>query len=668
MMTEGEICWAPSVEQVEHSQLLQFMRWLASHRGLMFSDYDTLWRWSVNDAQGFWTALWEYFEIIGDPPTDTVVHGDEMLGARWFEGSRVNYAEHMLRHERDAALDEIAIHHSSEIRPLSSMTWRELGSSVRKLASQLRALGLQPGDRVVSYMPNIVETAVAMLASTAIGCIWSSAAPEFGVRTVVDRFGQIGPKLMFAADGYSFAGKLFERRDEVAAIVAEIPSLEHIVWLPYIHDEPAPALPVPTLTWSDLTSGPEVRPEQFNFERVPFDHPLWVLFSSGTTGLPKGIAHSHVGMLLDQTKAMRLHFDLSPGQSMFFFTTAGWMMWNAVMSALLARASAVLFDGSPTWPDQGKLWTLAEQTGATLFGASPTLVKMMDDAGIRPAETYDLSRMNKLVLGGAPATPATFEWLYQNVKQDMWVINTSGGTDLCGGLVGPVPSRNVCAAAMQGVLLGLSVEAWDEDGTPLVDAIGELVVTKPFPSQPLCFWGDEGRERYRATYFERFPGVWWHGDFIKITSEGSCYIYGRSDATLNRFGVRIGSAEIYAVLANIDRVVDGVIVCCETAGGGYFMPMFVQLRDGDILDESLIAEINTTLRAQTSPRHVPDAIFQVPLVPYTLTGKRMEIPVRKLIMGSPAEKIVSRDAMADGTALDWFVDFAGSPANKALPR
>ena len=668
MMTEGEICWVPSAERIEQSQMQQFMGWLRTERGLHFAEYEALWRWSVDDAEGFWDALWEFFEIIGDRPKGLMVQGADMLGARWFEGSRVNYAEHMLRHERDAEQSEIAIQHSSEIRPLASMTWQELGAAVRKTATNMRALGLQPGDRVVSYMPNIIETAIAMLASTAIGCVWSSAAPEFGVRTVVDRFGQIGPKLMFAADGYSFAGKLFDRREEVAAIAAEISSLEHIVWLPYIYDEAAPALPVPTSAWSDLASGPDIASEQFAFERVAYDHPLWVLFSSGTTGLPKGIAHSHVGMLLDQTKAMRLHFDLSPGQSMFFFTTAGWMMWNAVMSALLARASAVLFDGSPTWPDQGKLWTLAEESGATLFGASPTLVKMMDDAGIHPGETYDLSRMNKLVLGGAPATPATFEWVYRHVKQDLWVINTSGGTDLCGGLVGPVPTRPVRAAEMQGIVLGLSVESWDEDGNPLVDAVGELVVTKSFPSQPLFFWGDEGHERYRATYFERFPGVWWHGDFVKITSEGGCYIYGRSDATLNRFGVRIGSAEIYAVLAKIDRIVDSAIVCCETTDGGYFMPLFVQLRDGDVLDDTLIAEIATRLRAETSPRHIPDDVFQVPLIPYTLTGKRMEIPIRKLIMGTPAEKIVSRDAMADGSALDWFVDFAGSPENKAFPR
>lgn len=665
MMVEGDECWAPSKEWIEHCEMRRFTTWLRDEHGRDFAGYDELWRWSVEEASDFWSALWDFFEIEGERGAGPVIAGTGMMETQWFEGARVNYAEHMLRHEARAGPDETAISHSSECRSLARTSWGELGRAVRTTATRLRAMGLKPGDRVASYMPNIIETAIAMLATTAIGAIWSSAAPEFGARTVIDRFGQIGPKLLFVADGYGFAGKTFDRRTEIAAIVAELPTLEHVVSLDYLGLGALPPLGVPETRWHDFARGEAVRREDFKFERVPSDHPLWILFSSGTTGLPKAIVHGHLGMLLDQSKQMRLHFDMKPGQSMFFYTTAGWMMWNAVMSALLAGASAILYDGSPTWPDQRKLWQLAEESGATMFGASPTLVKMMDEAGLVPAQLFDLARLDKLVLGGAPATPSTFDWIYRNVKHDLWVINTSGGTDLCGSLVGPVPMRPVRAAEMQGIMLGLSVETWDEAGQRVVDTIGELVVTRPFPSQPLFFWGDTDKTRYRETYFGHFPGVWWHGDFMKVTEAGGCYIYGRSDATLNRFGVRIGTAEIYGVLADIERVADSVVICCETTDGGFYMPLFVELREGDTLDDELIAEIGSRLRRQTSPRHIPDEILQVPRIPYTLSGKRMEIPVRKLLMGAPLDRVAASDAMADPQAMDWFVAFAAAPANRA---
>lgn len=668
MITEGEVCWTPSADQIEQSEMRHFMRWLKEHRGLDLSDYTALWQWSVSNAPDFWDALWDFFEIIGERRTGPVMQGSSMLDTRWFEGARVNYAEHILRREAIAEPDEVAITHSSETRPLAKVSWRDLGDAVRKTATFLRKQGLQPGDRVASYMPNILETAIAMLATTAIGCVWSSAAPEFGVRTVLDRFGQVEPKLLFAADGYSFAGKRFDRRAEVAAIVDALPSLQQVVWLSYLGLGEAPQLPVPVVDWSSVEAAEPVARDDFAFERVASDHPLWVLYSSGTTGLPKAIVHSHIGMLLDQSKQMRLQFDLKPGQSMFFYTTAGWMMWNAVMSAMLAGASSVLYDGSPSWPDLGKLWSIAEEAEATMVGASPTLVKLMDDAGLAPGRQFNLGKLDKLVLGGAPATPQTYEWLYRNVKEDVWLINTSGGTDLCGSLVGPVPMRPVRAAEIQGIALGIALAAWDDAGAPLTDAIGELVVTQPFPSQPLYFWGDEGNKRYRETYFERFPGVWWHGDFIKVTSAGGCYIYGRSDATLNRFGIRIGTSEIYSALAGITSIADSVVVCCETPDGGFFMPMFVELRDGAQLDDALRGAIVAQLRAETSPRHVPDVILQVPKVPYTLTGKRMEIPVRKLLMGNRFDQVAAPDAMADPTALDWFIGFAKTPDNKAILR
>ncbi|WP_235589464.1 acetoacetate--CoA ligase [Sphingobium sp. MI1205] len=641
------------------------MRYLERQKGLKFDGYEALWRWSVDDPAAFWAALWDYFEILSDEPYDAVMSGPDMISTRWFAGAKINYAEHVLRYEVEAKPDEVALHHSSEIRPYSVTSWTELGDAVRALATQLRAYGIEPGDRVGSYMPNVPETAIAMLAVTAIGAIWSSAAPEFGVKTVVDRFAQIEPKLLFAADGYSFAGRKFDRRTEIAEIAGQLPSLERIVWLPYLGQDVPDDIGIETLLWEEMIAKQGPARGDFRFERVACDHPLWVLFSSGTTGLPKAIVHSHVGMVLDQSKQMRLHFDLKPGQSMFFYTTTGWMMWNAVMSALLAGAAAILYDGSPTWPNLNKLWEIAEQSGATTFGASPTLVKMMDDAKMRPAEDHDLSRLDKIVLGGAPSTPATFEWLYANVKPDMWIINTSGGTDLCGGLLGSVPSRAVRAAEMQGRLLGIAVEAWDDAGKPLVGQVGELVVTKPFPSQPLFFWGDEGNARYYDTYFSTYPNIWRHGDFVKITSDGGCYVYGRADATLNRFGVRIGTSEIYGALVGIDCIVDSVIICCETADGGFFMPLFVELHDGDTLDEPLIDDIKRRLKEQASPRHVPDVVLQVPKVPYTLTGKKMEVPLRKLLMGAPIGKVATADAMADPRALDWYAAFADRPEIRA---
>jgi acetoacetyl-CoA synthetase len=661
MLAEGDLCWTPSAASVEGARMADFVRWLELERGLQFDEYEGLWRWSVTNTAEFWSALWSYFDILSDKPFEAVMTSADMISTAWFPGVTVNYAEHMLRHEANAAPDEVAIHHSSEIRPFATMTWAELGNASRRVATKMRVLGIRPGDRVVSYMPNVPETAIAMLAATAIGAVWSTVSPEFGVKTVVDRFSQIEPKLLFAADGYSFGGKLFDRRAEVVAIAKQLPSLEKIVWLPYLGLE-CPEVPeYENMHWDDLLATSAPAREQFSYERVHSQHPLWVLFSSGTTGPPKAIAHSHVGMVLDQTKQMLLHFDLKPGEALFFYTTTGWMMWNSVLSALLAGASAVLYDGSPTWPAPDALWTLAEKTPVTMFGVSPTLVSLMNEANMHPGLTHNLLHLRKVLVGGAPSTPATFEWLYNNVKSDLWVMNTSGGTDLCGGLVGSVPSRPVRAAEIQGRLLGIAVEAWDDAGKPVIGEVGELVITRPFPSQPLFFWGDAKKQRLRETYFSTYPGVWRHGDFIKVNQDGGCYIYGRADATLNRFGIRIGTSEIYTVLSRIERVVDSAIVCCETADGGFFMPLFVELCVGDTLDDLLVGEIKSRLRQEASPRHVPDIVLQVPKVPYTLTGKKMEVPLRKLIMGMSASLVASPDAMVDSTALDWFEEFAQRP-------
>ncbi|MBL6749863.1 MAG: acetoacetate--CoA ligase [Nevskia sp.] len=657
MVAEGELLWTPSAEFVQRSNLVRYMGWLRRERGLEFADYHALWQWSVHDTEGFWRSIWEFFDVQSDTPLQRVLDSKAMPGTRWFEGTRVNYAEHLLRHQSQSP-DQVVFHHISETRPLAGMTWRELGRQVRIVATQLRAMGVAPGDRVVSYMPNVPETAVAMMATTAIGAVWSSAAPEFGVKTVTERFSQIAPKLLFAADGYRFGGRDFRREAEVRKIVGELPSLERVVWLPYLDPEGQPPELPGVLSWGRLLEHPDVPAGDFRYARVEYDHPLWVVFSSGTTGLPKAIVHSHVGVLLEHLKVMHFHLDLKPGSAMFFYSTTGWMMWNMVIASLLTGSAAVLYDGNPAYPTPDFLWKLAANTGTTSFGASPTFVQMMEKAGLHPGDTHDLSRLEAVVLGGAPSTPETFGWFYRCVKRDLWVTSQSGGTELCSGFVGAAPTLPVHAGEIQTRCLGMDVHAWSDGGQERIDDVGELVVTTPFPSMPIHFWNDAGGRRYRESYFETFPGVWRHGDFIKINRRGGCYIYGRSDSTLNRYGVRIGTAEIYRAVEQVAEVADSLIVCCELPGGNFFMPLFVRLKPGNGLDDALRVKINARLREDCSPRHVPDRIYAVEAVPYTLTGKKMEVPVRKILMGWPLEKAASRDSMMNPEAIDFFVRFA----------
>jgi len=660
-MTEGELLWAPDPAVAAQSTVARFMRWLADERGLRFGTYEELRRWSVTDLEGFWGAVWDFFGVESSVPYERVLSARTMPGAAWFEGSRVNYAEHLLRHERVAAPDEAALVHSSELRPLAAMTWRELGGAVRVFATRLRALGIRPGDRVAAYMPNIPETAVAKLATIAVGAVWSSAAPEFGARTVIDRFAQIEPKLLFVTDGYRFGGKDFDRTSEIRTILAELPTVERVVWLTYLNPDGAPRIDGAT-AWSELLDHPPVGADEFAYERVAHDHPLWVLFSSGTTGLPKPIVHSHAGVLVESLKGTGLAQNLSPRSRMFFYTTTGWMMFNALLSALLQGASVVLYDGHPAYPAPDLLWRLAADARATCFGASPTFVQMMQKAGVVPRERFDLATLTSVLLTGSPVTPESTAWFYESVKRDLWVTSPSGGTELCAGLVGGSPLLPVYAGEIQCRLLGMDVHAWNAAGEDVVDEVGELVVTSPSPSMPLYFMNDPDGARYRETYFEQFPGAWRHGDFIKINARGGCYIYGRSDATLNRHGVRIGSAEIYRAVEQLDEVADSLVVCLELPGGRFYMPLFVRLSEGAILDDALRARIGAKLRADCSPRHVPDEIHRVEAIPYTLTGKKMEIPVRRILAGTPPEKAASREAMMQPAALDWYVAFAASRA------
>ncbi len=659
MVKEGDWLWTPDAQAVARSNLRIYLDWLARERGLRLEDYAALWDWSVRQPEAFWSSIWQWCGVLHDGSAARVTDGAGMPHTRWFPDARVNYAEHVLRHAAQADPAQVAFHYASEEGPVRTMSLRELDGKVRRMARWLRARGVGPGDRVVAYLPNVPACAVAMLATTSIGAVWSAAAIEFGVRTVVDRFRQIEPKVLIAADGYRFGGQDYDRRDEVAQIVSALPGLQALVWVPALQGDAARvACGVEQHAWADVLAGPEVAAQDFAYERVASGHPLWVVFSSGTTGLPKPIVHSHVGMVVEHLKLMHLQMDLRPGSSMFFYSTTGWMMWNLLVAALMTGSSAVLYDGSPLHGGPQCLWQLAQATRATCFGASPTFVQMMQKAGLQPGRSFDLSALDTIVLSGAPCTPETFAWFYEAVKRDLWVTSQSGGTEICSGFVGAAPTQPVYAGEIQARMLGMAVEVWDEQGRALRDAVGELVVLQPCPSMPIMFWNDPAGERYREAYFEHFPGVWRHGDFMKINQRGGCYIYGRSDSTLNRHGVRIGAAEIYRVVEAVPEVADSLVVCCELPGGEFFMPLFLKLRSDAALDGALRARIAGELRRNCSPRHVPDTMLQVQRIPYTLTGKKMEVPVRKILMGWALERAANPDAMADPSALDEYLALA----------
>jgi len=671
---EGDLLWTPSPERAERSNLAVFTRWLAAERGLRFDTYQQLWRWSVTDLDAFWQAVWDFCGVQASTPPTAVLGRRTMPGTEWFPGARLNYAEHILRHERqpprpgsgarppaeNADLAD-ALVYASEAAPLAGMPWATLGGQVRILATWLREVGVRPGDRVAAYLPNVPQAVVAMLATTSIGAIWASCAPDFGWQGVLDRFQQLQPKVLFAVDGYRFGGKHHDRREELGRILAGLPSVEHVVHVPAMPstNNPAPlGVGEREIAWDALLDRPPVPAEGFKFEQVPFGHPLWVLFSSGTTGLPKALVHSHGGIMIEQLKLQRFHLDLRPGDRLFFFTTTGWMMWNFLVSALLLGVVPVLYDGSPLHPDAGTLWKIAQDARVTLLGSSPAYVDRMRKAGIVPGDRYDLSALRTIFPAGSPVSPECTAWFYRNVKQDLWVATGSGGTDCCTGFVGGVPTQPVYAGEIQGASLGVAADAWDEHGNSLVGQVGELVITQPMPSMPVTLWNDPDGSRYRDTYFADYPGSWRHGDFFRVNQRGGCFVLGRSDATLNRHGVRIGTAEIYRALDTVEEVDDALVVNLELSGGRAFMPLFVSLRDGRVLDDALEAKIRDRLRQAYSPRHVPDRIVQVSAVPQTLTGKKMEVPVRKVLFGVPADQAASRSAMANPRALDDFIAYA----------
>jgi acetoacetyl-CoA synthetase len=660
---EGELLWTPSAAQVEDANLTRFSKWLARERGLQFESYDALWQWSVTELEEFWQAMWDYFGVQSSAPHTRVLGKRAMPGAEWFPGARLNYAQHVLRKER-AGIDALLF--MSETTPLTGVSWETFAGQVRILATRLRELGVHPGDRVAAYLPNIPETMIAMLAATAIGAIWACCSPDFGSRGVIDRVQQLAPKVLFCVDGYRYGGKAFERKTELAEIVAALEGLEHVVHLPYLNSEDRTGPSDGALLWNDLLEHSAVSQEEFEFEQVPFGHPLWVLFSSGTTGLPKAIVQSHGGILLEQLKLQHFHMDYRAGERAFFFTTSGWMMWNFLASMPLCGVCPVLYDGNPAYPAPDVLWKVAQDARASFFGASPAYVEVMAKAGIVPRERFDLSHLRAVMPAGSPVSPECTAWFYRNVKQDLLVATGSGGTDCCTGFVGGVPTQPVYAGEIQGRSLGVAAYAFNEKGESVVDEVGELVLAKPMPSMPIYFWNDTDGSRYRESYFEVYPGVWRHGDFFRVNERGGCFVLGRSDATLNRLGVRIGTAEIYRALAQLGEIEDALIVNLDLPNGKFFMPLFVKLSDGIRLDAELERKICDRLRREYTPRHVPDRVIQAPGIPVTLTRKKMEVPVRKILLGAPVEQVANRNAMANPDSLDFFASYATTQKDYSL--
>ena len=651
---EGTLLWEPTAPARARANITRYLSWLQKRTGRVFSTYDELWRWSVTDLEGFWASIWEFFGVQSHRPYTKVLTDRRLPGAAWFPGAEVNYAEHALR-RRD---EHPAVLSGSEGRPLATLTYADLYRQTAAVAAALKRMGVRRGDRVVAYMPNIPETLVAFLATASLGAIWSSCPPEFGTRSVVDRFRQIEPKVLFAVDGYRYGGKAYDRMDAVAEIQRQLPTLDATVLVPSLHADPPRGALAGAHTWSTLFVRPGAA--ELDFEPVPFDHPLWVLYSSGTTGLPKAIVHGHGGALLEHQKVLSLHLDLTAEDRLFWFSTTGWMMWNFLISGLHLGMTIVLYDGSPLYPDLRVLWRFAEETGITYFGTSAPFLLGCGKAGLTPAREFDLKALRALGSTGAPLPPEGFHWVYEHVKEDLLLASLSGGTDICTAFVLSCPLLPVVAGEIQCRGLGAKVEAFDALGRSVIDEVGELVITEPLPSMPLFFWNDPDSRRYRASYFETYPGVWRHGDWIKITPRGSCVIYGRSDATLNRGGVRMGTSEFYRVVEELPEVLDSLVVDTGELGREGRLLLFVVLRSGARLDAAMKSRITQKLRRELSPRHVPDAIYVVPEVPHTLNGKKLEVPVKRILAGAPAERVVSPDAMSNPQALRPFVELAQS--------
>ncbi len=647
-----KILWQPSNEFIENSHIFHFLKWLKEEKGFNFAGYNELWEWSVNEYRDFWEILLEYFSIDYSGEYQYVTHGEEMPQIEWFKGISLNYAQHVFRNANE---DFPAIIFGNETDQYLEISWAELEQKVASFASYLRSIGIEKGDRVVAFLPNVPEATIAFLAVNSIGAIWSSTSPDFGVDSVVDRFAQIEPKVLIAVDGYTYNGKRYDKTDVVKNIYDNLPSLEKLILLDYIGETEKNVVFEDYVDFHDCLKDKDA---ELIFEEVEFEHPVWVLYSSGTTGLPKPITHSVGGVLMEHYKYLAFHNDVHPGERFFWYSTTGWMMWNFVQASFLMGATVVLYEGSPAYPDINKLWAFTEKARINHFGTSAPFIVACMKAGINPKEDYDLSMLRSISSTGAPLPPEGFDWIYENVKEDVWLASMSGGTDVCTAFVGGNPLWAVREGEIQCRALGAAVYAFDEAGKPIYDEVGEMVITKPMPSMPIYFWNDKDFKRYRESYFTYYPGVWRHGDWIKINSvTKGLIILGRSDATLNRQGIRIGTAEIYRAVDMVKEVKDSLIVNLELEGGRHYMPLFVVMNQGYELNDDIIKKIKNTLRQEYTPRHVPDEIILVNDLPYTISGKKMEAPVKKILLGFDIKKAINIDSMRNPESIDFFIEF-----------
>ncbi|MDX2133223.1 MAG: acetoacetate--CoA ligase [Saprospiraceae bacterium] len=667
------ILWRPERRRMENSHLYRYMGWLAKSGadGLpadwpalvsaipdagdeaRIAIYHQLWQWSASRPDAFWESVWRYFDVIHHSPYHQALRADHMPGARWFEGATLNYAEHIFRFSTD---DRPALLYFDERRAPTPLSWRALARQTAAIAAFLRSKGVGAGDRVAAFLPNSPHAVAAVLATASVGAVWSSCSPDFGAGSVADRFAQIEPKVLFAVDGYAYGGKSFDKTGVIQDICRLLPTLETVVFIPFLNEKSQPEDIPNAVHWKEVLAFPA---PPLTFEALPFDHPLWILYSSGTTGIPKAITHSHGGNLLEHLKYLHFHNDVHPGEHFFWFSTTGWMMWNFLVGSLLTGATAVLYDGSPGYPNLNVLWEAAANMPIHHFGTSaPFLVSCMK-AGLSPGSTFDLSALRSIGSTGSPLPPEAFAWVYAHLKPDVWLSSMAGGTDVCTAWVGGNPILPVYQGEIQCRCLGCAMESWDEDGRPVPPGeVGEMVVTQPMPSMPVYFWNDPNGERYRSSYFEQYPGVWRHGDWLSITPRDTLIILGRSDATLNRQGVRIGTAEIYRALDQVPELRDSLIINLERPDGSDWMPLFVALAPGASLSDALKQTIRQTLRNTYSPRHVPDDIIEVPDIPYTISGKKMETPVKKIFQHKPLEKAYNRDSMRNPEVMDFFIRLA----------
>ncbi|MGA4789603.1 acetoacetate--CoA ligase [Nocardia sp. AB354] len=640
--------WEPDAGDLETARVADFARFVGARTGREFDDYHSLWEWSITDLAGFWGALWEYFELGGAPAT--VLASTEMPGAQWFPGQLLNYVDQIARHART---DRPAIVYAGEQGGLTEISWAELLGRTASFAATLRELGVGLGDRVVGYLPNIPEAVIAFLGAASIGAVWSACGQDYSAKAALDRLGQLEPAVLVTADGYHFGGKTHDKRDDIAALRAGLPTVRATVVVPRLGG----AVP-DALDWNAVAP-PEGA--ELSTEPVGFAHPLWILFSSGTTGLPKGIVHGHGGVLLEHLKAAALQSDIGRGDVFFWYTSPSWMMWNFQVAGLLVGATIICYDGSPTYPHADSLFDLAARTGTTVLGTSPGYVLACIKAGVVPRRDHDLSALRTIGITGSSLPPSSALWLRDNVGERVQVNSISGGTDVVSAFIGGVRTVPVWPGELSVPFLGAAVDAWDESGRPVRGEVGELVITAPMPSMPVSFWNDPDGTRYRAAYFEMFPGVWRHGDWITVTDHGSIVVHGRSDSTLNRHGIRMGSADIYQAVEQLPEIAEALVIGAEQPDGGYWMPLFVTLAPGAELTDELKQRINATIRAEVSPRHVPDEIIAAPGIPHTRTGKKLEVPIKKLFQGADPDRVVERSAVDNADLLTWYAEV---PARK----